>query len=84
MVGSQSAVRVAIEPGYAGARLEFDGQVIEGPPPELHLARVEDHATLVGLGDAEPLLAGLRRRRILIDSPRVLARDDRAALRGPS
>jgi NAD+ kinase len=26
---------------------------------------------------AETLLAGLRRRRILMDSPRVLARDDR-------
>jgi hypothetical protein len=33
----------------------------------------------VSLGGAEPLLAGLRRRKILIDSPRVLARDDRAA-----
>ena len=51
-------------------------------PAELRAARVEDYATLVGLGDAEPFLAGLRRRRILIDSPRVLARDDRAALGG--
>ena len=32
------------------------------------------------LGDEEPLLDGLRRRKILIDSPRVLARDVRVAL----
>jgi NAD+ kinase len=82
VVGPASHVRLVIEPGYAGARLEFDGQVEEDQPETLDVARVENYATLVGLGDSEPLLAGLRRRRILIDSPRVLARDDRAALRG--
>jgi NAD+ kinase len=79
VVGSASTVRLHIEPGYAGSRLEFDGQVNEEQPSELSATRVEAYATLVGLGDAEPLLAGLRRRKILIDSPRVLARDERAA-----
>ena len=32
---------------------------------------------LVSLGEHEPLIAGLRRRRIILDSPRVLARDER-------
>jgi NAD+ kinase len=82
VVGPASSVRLVIEPGYAGARMEFDGQAEDEEPTELSATRVEDYATLVGLGDSEPLLAGLRRRRILIDSPRVLARDDRAALRG--
>jgi NAD+ kinase len=82
VVGSASKVRLLVEPGYGGARMEFDGQAEDKEPTELSAARVEDYATLVGLGDSEPLLAGLRRRRILIDSPRVLARDDRAALRG--
>jgi NAD+ kinase len=81
VVGAGSEVRLVIEPGYAGARLEFDGQADDEQPPELRATRVADYATLVGLGGAEPLLAGLRRRRILIDSPRVLARDDREALR---
>jgi NAD+ kinase len=81
VVGSQSAVRLVVEPGYAGARLEFDGQAEAAQPTELRAERVEEYATLVGLGDSEPLLAGLRRRRILIDSPRVLARDDREALK---
>ncbi len=82
VVGGDSAVRLVIEPGYGGARLEFDGQIRPAAPREMRLRRTPDHAILVGLGDAEPLLAGLRRRRILIDSPRVLARDDRARL-GP-
>ena len=79
VVGSQSEICLHIEPGYGGARLELDGQIDDAQPAELRAARVEDYATLVGLGDAEPFFAGLRRRRILIDSPRVLARDDRAA-----
>ena len=80
VVGSASAVGILVEPGYAGARLEFDGQPDEEQPTELRAARVEGYATLVGLGDAEPLLAGLRARKIIIDSPRVLARDEREAL----
>jgi hypothetical protein len=37
--------------------------------------------TLVALGEQEPMIAGLRRRRVIIDSPRLLARDDREAAR---
>jgi NAD+ kinase len=77
VVGSASEVWIGVEPGYFGARLEFDGQVLDEQPQELTVSRVEHYATLVALGDDEPLLAGLRRRRIIIDSPRVLARDDR-------
>ena len=36
-----------------------------------------DHATLVTFGGEEPMLAGLRRRRVIIDSARILARNDR-------
>ena len=79
VVGSASEVELNIEPGYAGARVEFDGQVTAEEARALTAARVEDYATLVDFGDEEPLLAGLRRRRILMDSPRMLARDDRAA-----
>jgi NAD+ kinase len=79
VVGSGSSLVVYVEPGYGGARMEFDGQVSDEEPRELHATRVEAYATLVGLGDEEPLLAGRRRRKIIIDSPRVLARDERAA-----
>ena len=46
-------------------------------PLELALRLEPEFATLVSLGEEESTIAGLRRRRILMDSPRVLARDDR-------
>jgi hypothetical protein len=36
-----------------------------------------DVATLVSFSDQEPLLTGLRRRGILVDSPRIVADDKR-------
>jgi NAD+ kinase len=77
VVGSDTRVTLTIEPSYAGARVEFDGQVEDVQPRTLEVAWRHDHVTLVQFGDAETLIAGLRRRRIIIDSPRVLARDDR-------
>ncbi|MGH2742028.1 MAG: hypothetical protein ACRDN8_05990, partial [Thermoleophilaceae bacterium] len=38
-----------------------------------------DYATLVGLADEEARLTGLRRRGLVLDSPRVLVRDARSA-----
>jgi NAD+ kinase len=82
VAGPHSEVRLHVEPGYGGSRLEFDGQIVDAQPAEMRLARVEDYATLVMLGGEETLLAGLRRRHLLIDSPRVLARDAREAAPG--
>jgi NAD+ kinase len=79
VVGPDSRVTIGVEPGHAGARIEVDGQIREGRPRTLEVSWRPEHATLVELGDAEPPLAGLRRRQILMDSPRVMARDDRAA-----
>jgi NAD+ kinase len=78
VVGIETKVTLDIEPGHGGARIEFDGQVKDLQPRTLQVGWRPDHATLVAFADAEPLLAGLRRRRILMDSPRVLARDDRS------
>ena len=82
----RGASRCELDPGHGGARLEGDGQIAlelerrrgRGASPS---RSSPDHALLVALGDQEPMLAGLRRRRVIIDSPRVLARDDRAAAR---
>jgi NAD+ kinase len=79
VTGPGSIVAVDVEPGFGGARMEIDGQTIDDEPRRLIVSRVADHATLIGLGDEPPLFARLRHRRILMDSPRVLARDDRAA-----
>jgi NAD+ kinase len=81
VVGRDSAVTVAIEPGYYGARIELDGHVQELLPLTLSLRWRADYATLAAFAGAETLLAGLRRRRILMDSPRMLAREDREATR---
>ena len=79
-----SRLTIAFEPGFGGARIELDGQILDRLAPlharELTISRRPDHATLVMLGGEETALAGLRRRRVLLDSPRMLARDDRAAV----
>jgi len=83
VTAAETRVDVLLDSGNGGARVELDGQVHEQLAPRQGAAfelRLEPHrATLVSLGEEEPLIAGLRRRRILLDSPRVLARDDREA-----
>jgi NAD+ kinase len=83
VAGAQSRVTLLLESGNGGARVELDGQVhstLEPRVPVTFELRLEPgFATLVSLGEEEPMIAGLRRRRILMDSPRVLARDAREA-----
>jgi len=78
-----SRLEIRLEPGPGGARLELDGQIRERIAPLVpHAFTVSlrpEHATVVALGGEEPLLAGLRRRRVIMDSPRMLARDERDA-----
>ena len=83
VAGPQSTFEIVIEPGHGGARLESDGQATalleRFEPQRFSVGLRREHATLVMLEDQEPMLAGLRRRRIVMDSPRLLARDDRTA-----
>lgn len=85
VAATESRLDVVLDPGHSGARLEIDGQVVAElaplEPVRLRLGWAEAHATLISLGEQETLLAGLRRRRVLLDSPRVLARDEREAAR---
>jgi NAD+ kinase len=78
-VGARRRVRITVDGGYGGARIEFDGQIKDFQPTEILTSWYETYATLVRFTGAESAFAGLRRRRIITDSPRVLARDDRAA-----
>jgi NAD+ kinase len=84
VVGATSTVTIEIEGGFGGARIEFDGQIKELEPRVLTTSWCADYATLVRFDGAESAFAGLRRRRILMDSPRVLARDARAGAASPS
>jgi NAD+ kinase len=78
VVGAHRAVRIVVEGGHGGARIEFDGQIKDFEPHEITTTWCPAYATLVRFAGAESALAGLRRRRIITDSPRVLARDERA------
>ncbi len=79
VVGPDSRVGLAVEPGYGGIRCELDGQEQERGKPsvEMTLSLRPDYATLVELHDQESMLTGLRRRGLVVDSPRILARDAR-------
>ena len=79
VAGIGSRVTLTVEPGHGGVRHEIDGRPtpIEG---RLLTIRWRAHyATLVRLAEEEPRLTGLRRRGLVLDSPRVLVRAARAA-----
>jgi NAD+ kinase len=75
VVGADSELQLDSTPGHGGARLEVDGQVVDTRVGPLAITFRRAVATMVGFADQEPFLAGLRRRQIIIDSPRILAED---------
>jgi NAD+ kinase len=79
VVGPESRLGLVIESGYGGSRIEVDGQLLAEGALDATVTLRDDYATIVTLADQEPLLAGLRRRGLVVDSPRVLVRDQRAA-----
>jgi NAD+ kinase len=78
VAGPDSRLSVTVEPGYGGSRFEMDGQELVMEGFEVSIGLREEYASLVTLADQEPLLTGLRRRGLVVDSPRILARDRRA------
>ena len=84
VVGATRSVRVKVEGGHGGARIELDGQIVDFEPHLIQTSWCPDYATLVRFDGAEADLAGLRRRRIIADSPRVQARDARERATGSS
>jgi len=77
VVGPESEIRLEVDRGHGGARLEIDGQTVEPPPDTLSVRVHSETAALVSFEDDEPLLSVLRRRQLVTDSPRVIARDAR-------
>jgi NAD+ kinase len=78
IVGSASHLTLAIDHGYGGVRCEIDGRRTAIAAPLLTVRWRPDYATLVTLAEEEPRLTGLRRRGLVLDSPRVLVRDARS------
>jgi NAD+ kinase len=77
VVGPDARIGLQLEAGHGGGRLELDGQVTDAWSPQLTITLRQEVATVVRFADTESLFAGLRRRRIIIDSPRILAEDER-------
>jgi NAD+ kinase len=78
VVPGDAVVTVEVRPGFAGFDVEIDGRQRVGEARRFELALHPDKLTLVTFGTAGRGLSGLRERRLITDSPRVLARDDRA------
>jgi NAD+ kinase len=73
VIPAHSVLELEVGVGFGGARLEVDGQVASDRAGSLTVRWREGVATMVSFADQETLLAGLRRRRIIADSPRVAA-----------
>lgn len=83
VIGGESELQLEVAPGFGGIRLEVDGQVVDGGAVDRDVGTLtirlrREVATMVSFEDQEPLLAGLRRRRIILDSPRIAADSARA------
>jgi NAD+ kinase len=77
VVADDTRLSLSVEPGYGGGRLEIDGQELPTDATELAVSLRREYSTLVSLGGQESQIAGLRRRGLVTDSPRILARDAR-------
>ncbi|MGN6869323.1 MAG: NAD(+)/NADH kinase [Solirubrobacteraceae bacterium] len=77
VIPAESVLELEVGAGFGGARLEVDGQVAADQAHSLIIRWREEAATMVSFSDQETLSAGLRRRRIILDSPRVAADAER-------
>lgn len=81
VLSAGSVLGLEVDPGHGGARTEIDGQRVKIGDPGLELSLRPDMVAVVRFGDEEPVVTGLRRRGIIADSPRILARDARLGRR---
>jgi NAD+ kinase len=79
VVPQGSEVRVEVRPSFAGFEVEIDGHRRPLESLDYRVSLYDEKVTLVSFGELQLGLAGLRERRLITDSPRILARDDRAA-----
>jgi NAD+ kinase len=77
VIGAGARLELEIDSGIGGARLEIDGQIAATQPASVTIAFRRAVATLVSFADQEHLFASLRRRRVIVDSPRIVADDER-------
>jgi NAD+ kinase len=83
VVPADAVLTVEARPGYAGFVVEIDGFRTLPGARSFRLTLQPDVVRLITFGTPSRGVAGLRRRRLITDSPRVLARDDRTAAAAP-
>ncbi|MEA2411312.1 MAG: kinase [Thermoleophilaceae bacterium] len=79
VVRKDTHVTLDAQPGYAGFDVEVDGHRMEIEGTRFTVTLSEHTATLVALAEPGLGITALRRRGLITDSPRVLARDERSA-----
>jgi NAD+ kinase len=79
VAGTDSRLTLAIDPGHGSFRYELDGRPTPAAGGVLQVRHRADYARLATLAEEEPRLTGLRRRGLVVDSPRVLVRGARSA-----
>jgi NAD+ kinase len=83
VVPADATLTVDVQPGYAGFDVEVDGRPrVEGGEVHYRFTLHPDKLSLVTFAGVGRGLATLRRRGIVTDSPRILARDARAGREG--
>ena len=78
VVPATAALSLTVHPGFGGFRAEIDGQAQPDAALAYRLSLRAGRATLVSFGPDPRALTGLRERGLILDSPRILARDARA------
>jgi NAD+ kinase len=85
VVPATSTLRVQLSPNFAGFDVEIDGLTRSAMPAlDYRLSFHPDKVTLITFEPHEHGITRLRERRLIEDSPRILARDDRAARKEPA
>jgi NAD+ kinase len=77
IVPGTSTVRVQVHPTVAGFEIQVDGHSNAVNARGYRLSLHQDKVTLISFGELGLGLSGLRERRLIMDSARVLARDER-------
>ena len=83
VVPASTDVRIEVQPSFAGFDIEIDGHRYPLDAVDYNLSLHDGKVTLVSFGELGLGIPGLRERRLITDSPRVLARDDRLRSSGP-
>jgi NAD+ kinase len=77
VIPATSTLHLQLQPGFAGFDIEIDGHNVVETELDYAVTVHQDKVTLVAFGRRSLGLEDLRKRQLIFDSPRVLARDAR-------